>query len=125
MRIGNLMLLGLVIRMALIGYGEIQDKLLNLKYTDIDYSVYNDGSRYVLEGGSPYERHTYRYTPILAYMMIPNILVFESFGKVVFSCIDILVSMVIEKLIRMSSKTVNDRDMQFLLSLWLFNPLTI
>lgn len=36
-----------------------------LNGTDIDYKVYTDAAYY----DSPYERHTYRYTPLLAYMM--------------------------------------------------------
>lgn len=53
-------------------YSAYQDYYANLKYTDLDYSVYTDAAKYVLEGGTPYDRHTFRYTPILAYMMIPN-----------------------------------------------------
>ena len=40
--------MGLTLRIAFIGYAEIQDKYFNLKYTDIDYSVYTDGAKYVL-----------------------------------------------------------------------------
>lgn len=36
--------------------------------TDIDYKVYTDAAFYE----SPYDRHTYRYSPILAYLMIFN-----------------------------------------------------
>lgn len=35
---------GLILRLALILYAEVQDKYFNLKYTDIDYSVYTDGA---------------------------------------------------------------------------------
>lgn len=81
MKIPNLsptqsIIIGLFLRLSLIGYAEIQDKYFNLKYTDIDYSVYTDGANYVLDGGTPYDRHTYRYTPILAYLMTGNILLF-------------------------------------------------
>ena len=41
-----------------------------MKYSDIDYSVYTDAAGYLANGGSPYDRHTYRYTPLLAYMMV-------------------------------------------------------
>lgn len=67
-----------------------------------------------MEGGSPYDRHTYRYTPIIAYLMIPN-LYYEAFGKIMFSIIDLLTCLIMKKFINST----------FLLNLWIFNPLTI
>lgn len=95
-------ILGLLVRLTFIGYAEIQDKYFNLKYTDIDYSVYTDGAQYVLQGGTPYDRHTYRYTPILAYLMTGNHIFFESFGKVLFSLVDIVTVLIMDRLIRMT-----------------------
>jgi GPI mannosyltransferase 1 subunit M len=87
--------------------------------------VYSDGAKYVMEGGTPYDRHTYRYTPILAYMMIGNHVLFESFGKVLFSAMDVITVFIMNKLISMTSKTVDDKMRAFLLNLWLLNPLTV
>ena len=50
-------------------------------YTDIDYHVFSDGAKHVAKLESPYERETYRYTPILAALMVPNIKIWYPIGK--------------------------------------------
>ncbi|KAL8449327.1 hypothetical protein Emed_003208 [Eimeria media] len=47
-----------VIRALLVVYCEWHDRNMKVKFTDIDYKVYTDAAQRVLEGGSPYERHT-------------------------------------------------------------------
>lgn len=55
----------LALRLLLLGAGELQDRWLRVKYTDVDYDVYSDAAREVATGRSPFERTTYRYTPAL------------------------------------------------------------
>lgn len=95
----NHLIVSIVIRILLIIYGEIQDSLSEVPYTDIDYKVVTDGARYVFKNESPFQRHTYRYTPLLAYCLVPNILLHKSIGKILFSIGDILVAVLIHKII--------------------------
>jgi len=63
--------------------------------TDIDYKVYSDSTKYP----KPYERHTYRYTPLLSYMMALNYTVYESIGKIIFALFDTLAIFTLWKII--------------------------
>ncbi len=78
-----------LVRIALIAAGAWQDAHLPVKYTDIDYEVYSDAARLVAAGRSPYERSTYRYTPLLAIVLTP-VLICKPWGKLLFSATDLL-----------------------------------
>jgi phosphatidylinositol glycan class M len=89
---GGLRLLALsaLIRLALIGFGAWQDSALDVKYTDIDYAVFSDAAGFMAAGGSPYQRSTYRYSPLLAAALLPNV-AFPAWGKLLFSVADLAV----------------------------------
>lgn len=89
----------LAIRLILIAYGIHHDQISEIKYTDIDYKVFTDASRHLINGNSPYDRHTYRYSPLVAILLIPNLLVHHSFGKILFSVIDIVAALLIRALV--------------------------
>lgn len=77
----NMIVFALIIRLILIMLGCLIDNISDVKYTDVDYNVFTDASRLMWDGNSPYERDTYRYPPLLAFLLVPNIF-FPSFGKV-------------------------------------------
>ena len=59
-----------------------------------------------------------RYTPLLAYLVIPNIIWFELFGKFLFIFFDLLVGYLILQI--SDAKSENMRLAQA--AVWLFNP---
>ncbi|XP_018324203.1 GPI mannosyltransferase 1 [Agrilus planipennis] len=121
------------LRLALILYGNYHDRISQVPYTDVDYKVFTDASRYVLNNESPYQRHTYRYTPILSWLLIPNLLIDICFGKILFSLIDIfagiLIKFIIKHCVMSYGRNLNDSKIEsvsnFGMIVWLYNPITI
>ncbi|KAJ2793100.1 GPI mannosyltransferase 1 [Coemansia helicoidea] len=101
-------------------YGLWQDAHMTVKYTDIDYSVFTDAARSVWEGGSPYERSTYRYTPVLAWLLTPNIWLHPTWGKWLFVACDCLVGALIARIVR--ARGASDGSAAAYAALWLLNP---
>ena len=94
----------LLVRLVLMTYGAWQDANFVVKYTDVDYQVFTEASAHVLRGNSPYNRATYRYTPLLAYMMLPNVLwggVLQFWGKIIFVAADLAVGYLLERVLVM------------------------
>lgn len=117
-RRSSLLLFGAcVLRSLLIIYGNWQDSLGHtVRYTDIDYSVFSDAAKYVHAGGSPYERATYRYTPLLAWLLIPN-QYFAQWGKFLFAGGDILAGWLMILLLRKQNLPIEWS------AVWLLNPM--
>lgn len=111
------------IRIVFILWGQWQDSLLGLRYTDVDYDVLTDGARLIANGGSPFERTTYRYSPLLAWMMLPNVLIHPSCGKLLFSIADLIVGRLIEAIL-LSDGTDAVVSLHAA-CLWLLNPVSI
>lgn len=119
--------LSLALRATLLIYGSWQDAVSPVKYTDIDYLVFTDAARYVSQGLSPYSRDTYRYTPLLAWLLVPttwNVAGFSlfSFGKVLFAAADVVAGWLVAKCLRTHYGMDTGRAMKFA-CVWLLNPM--
>lgn len=109
-------ILSIVIRLALIFYGQFHDLHSEVPYTDIDYKVVTDGARQILKGNTPFNRHTYRYSPLLAYMQIPNVLLNPCVGKIIYSCFDLLVAILIYAIVKSELQSQCNKAVQYLLT---------
>lgn len=120
-----IIVLSIGLRIGFFVFGVYQDKYLTVKYTDIDYLVFSDAANYVYNHQSPYLRETYRYTPLLAWLLIPNSFggIWYNFGKLIFIICDIITGYIILQLLRI--KTTNQKKIFALSSIWLMNPMVI
>ncbi len=80
-----------------------------VKFTDIDYEVFTDAAEFVSKGESPFSRSTYRYSPILAYLMVGNQWS-PYFGKFLFTLFDLIIGYLVD---------LQGYDSRW----WLYNPL--
>jgi GPI mannosyltransferase 1 subunit M len=113
-----------VIRLILVYVAKVIDEGPSpKKYTDTDYDVFSDAATHVYNGNSPFARHTYRYTPIAAYICVLNNLIHPLAGKVVFCIFDILMGLAMWRLIE--SQNRENKYTWAYVAFWLYNPVTI
>ncbi|KAJ5935848.1 hypothetical protein N7466_005395 [Penicillium verhagenii] len=121
----------IILRLVLLIYGGWQDAHSALKYTDIDYMVFTDAARYVSKGETPYARDTYRYTPLLAWMLLPTAWevpapwssVTFAFGKILFAMADVLAGWLVVQLLTRFYRLSPERALQYAAATWLWNPM--
>jgi phosphatidylinositol glycan class M len=117
----SILLISFFLRLGFFLFGLYQDEHMPLPYTDIDYYVFTDAARFVANSQSPFLRATYRYTPLLAWILTPtandgNPLWF-SFGKFIFIFCDLITGYL--TMISIPS------NVKILSIIWLFNPMVI
>lgn len=91
-----------------------------VRYTDIDYDVFTDAAEHVAYGRSPYDRHTYRYTPFLARLLalpyqysggvLGVMLSVRYFGKILFCVADVICGYIIVLLRRQRRRSNSTYD---------------
>jgi phosphatidylinositol glycan class M len=114
-----------ILRAAFLLYGLWQDANSPMKYTDIDYYVFTDAARFIARGQSPYARDTYRYTPLLAWLIYPTVWpgkFWFSFGKVLFAVGDVAAGWMMFRMLKEYRKMGDERALKFA-SIWLLNPM--
>ncbi|KAK6150325.1 hypothetical protein DH2020_015257 [Rehmannia glutinosa] len=118
----SLFLFSALFRVFLILYGEWQDAHMEVRYTDVDYFVFSDAASLMASGKSPYERSTYRYSPLIAFLLMPNSFLHQSWGKFLFSASDLLVGLLIHRILKL--RGVPEKLCTYSTMVWLFNPFT-
>lgn len=119
--------LSALLRVGLLFYGLYQDNNSAMKYTDIDYMVFTDASRFMSQSQSPYLRDTYRYTPLLAWLLIPTAWqpgwLWFSFGKVLFALADLVAGWLLLLVLRSEYPAMSEKSRLKYASIWLLNPM--
>ncbi|KEF62219.1 phosphatidylinositol glycan, class M [Exophiala aquamarina CBS 119918] len=112
-----------LLRAILLVYGIYQDSVSALKYTDIDYYVFTDAARAVANHSSPYDRATYRYTPLLAWILLPTTWggLWFHFGKALFALSDLIAGWLILTLLE--KRGLDKTHALKYASVWLLNPM--
>lgn len=116
---------GLLLRLALLAYSVYHDTHVeHIKYTDIDYRVFTNGSEALVHSRSPYEDQEYRYPPLVALIFVPNVLLkTELYGKLLLIFGDIICG---QLHYRLNIAQGTDRlHSKLFLVIWLFNPITL
>uniref|UniRef100_A0A0N4ZSS9 GPI alpha-1,4-mannosyltransferase I, catalytic subunit n=1 Tax=Parastrongyloides trichosuri TaxID=131310 RepID=A0A0N4ZSS9_PARTI len=122
----NSLIVGFLLRTFLIFYAKIHDYMFLLKYTDKDYFVFTDAAKHVSNGESPFMRTTYRYTPSLAWLLLPCVKL-PNFGKFLFAGTDILLAYTLYKIAKHGKNFNYEEEKSLIISLcvgWLLNPLS-
>ncbi|GAA5999267.1 glycosylphosphatidylinositol-alpha 1,4 mannosyltransferase I [Rhodotorula paludigena] len=131
--------LGAALRAILLVWGHWQDHHGAVRYTDVDYFVFSDAAKCLVdphslscstaEGayapswlGDPYARSTYRYTPLVAALVAPNHRLHPDFGKVCFAVCDLLVGALLYRLLRRRGTTATYAG-RAVAAIWLLNPI--
>lgn len=116
-----ILFISLILRVSFFAFGLYQDENMPLPYTDIDYFVFTDAAKFVSFGQSPFLRATYRYTPLLAWILVPTTYstnqLWFSFGKFIFIICDLVTGYI--SMISLPSA------FKYLSTIWLFNPMVI
>lgn len=117
----KIIIISLCLRILFFSFGLYQDENMPLPYTDIDYYVFTDASKFVINNQSPFLRATYRYTPLLSWILIPTTYtsnkLWFSFGKFIFIICDLITGYI--SMISLPS------NLKYLSLIWLFNPMVI
>ncbi|XP_010683025.2 GPI mannosyltransferase 1 [Beta vulgaris subsp. vulgaris] len=118
----SVLIFSTILRVLLIIYGDWQDSHMEVRYTDVDYLVFSDAAALMSSGESPFKRTTYRYSPLLAFILIPNAIFHPSWGKFLFSAADLLVGYLIRTILKL--RGVPENICIYSVMAWLFNPFT-
>ncbi|KAK9481290.1 PIG-M-domain-containing protein [Lipomyces japonicus] len=116
----SLLVSATLIRVVFFFYGVYQDANAEIRFTDIDYFVFTDAAKFTALGGTPYDRATYRYTPILAWFLLPTTIYFW-FGKLLFALGDLIAGWLMLRIFHLRGLST-ESALKFS-SVWLLNPM--
>ena len=106
----------------------VDNSELAIRFTDTDYDVFTDAAMHVANGGSPFARKTYRYTPLAAYICLVNPWVHPLACKFVFVAFDIFIAYILWDMVELQLKrskweTYTNKNIALFVSTLILNPM--
>ena len=124
-------LAALLLRLLFLFYGLWQDERSRATpgvpaYTDIDVHVVQDAVKMLRDSESPYGRPTYRYTPLLAWLVYPLQLSIGEIGpKMIYALCDLLAGLLMWKIRDLTNSGAKGVVPYTVTFGWLLNPMVI
>ena len=119
-------LISLSAQIGLVFYGNWQDLNYRVKYTDIDYWILRDAAKLILDGKSPYDRATYRYSPLFALPLLLDEVAQSSWiAKTVFSIANTIAGYLLVRMLTQKHLLGSTKANLTTLACWSLNPLVI
>lgn len=119
----HLIICGLILRLLLVAYSVFHDNYFRIKYTDIDYSIVVNGAEDMVNGKPIYLGTTFRYTPLLAVLMLPAVYIASPMGKIVLIAADLGAAIYCYLFLRFYATEKSTRQMVSIFIL--FNPIVL
>lgn len=85
----RLVIYGLILRLLMLAYSVFHDRYFRVKYTDIDYAIVVNAAKEMVKGGPIFGGTTFRYTPLLAVLMLPAVYIANFMGKIILIAADL------------------------------------
>jgi phosphatidylinositol glycan class M len=78
-------------------------------FSSHEYVVMTDAARLIYRGESPFQRHTFRHSPLLSLLMVFNLKYWHGVGKLFYCMCDIITALLLRNVLRKTVELDNNK----------------